>query len=137
MKNLKQYLLDYCKSQGKNLVDIKKEFLGLSLSLYKIKDCDNNDPKLNKDLFKFHKKIVQETIDFIRSNPEIQKIISSKKEEISKEILEESRYKYIPNLRICFEADNLEESIISGEWTPSTDSSLGIYLGNVNVIFSA
>ena len=139
MKNLKQHLLDYCKSQGKKLVDIKKELLGLSLSLYNLEDEReyNWEDQKHKDLYEFHQKIVQETIDFINSHPDIQKMISTKREEISEKILEESGYKYTPDLRVYFDVSGLENSIEYGEWTPSTDSSLGIYLGDVNIIFSA
>ena len=139
MKNLKQHLLDYCKSQGKKLVDIKKELLGLSLSLYDLEDEReyNWEDQKHKDLYEFHQKMVQETIDFINSHPDIQKMISTKREEISEKILEESGYKYTPDLRVYFDVSGLENSIEYGEWTPSTDSSLGIYLGDVNIIFSA
>lgn len=133
MNNLKKILIDYCKSEGKKLRDIKNELLDLALDT---EDLDSNDydfeDQRHKDLLEFHSKIVKDLIEFISGNPGIKEMIEAKRKEISEKIKG-----YTPDLRVSFDVDGLDDSLEFGEWVPSTDSSLGIYLGNVNVIFSA
>lgn len=144
MANLRRILTDYCKSEGKTLKDIRGVLLSLALSLYDIdsleskwgKDYDLEDQR-HKDLSEFHNKITQEIIDFINGNPGIKEMIEVKRKEISDKIKEESGKDYTPDLRVYFGIDGLDSSLEFGEWTPETDSSLGIYLGNINVIHSA
>lgn len=134
MKNL---IINYCKEKGLKLTDIREELLDFAVKLFPSmdsvfgKDYDLDDQR-HKDLYEFQKKIAKEVIDFINGNEGIREMISSKRDEIKETIGDD----YNPDLRVQFWIDDLESSMKEGEWTPYSDSSLGIYLGPINVISS-
>lgn len=84
-----------------------------------------------QDFSKLQKSIIQQCIDFIKEHPKIQKEVQKKKEELIKEWGDSS---IIPDTRIYFGADGLEESIKEGSWMPSTDSFLNLCASNVSVL---
>lgn len=144
MTNLRRILIDYCRSEGKTLKDIRGVLLSLALNLYDVDSLESKwgedydlEDKRHKDLSDFHNKVVQELIDFINGNPGIKEMIETKRKEISNKIKKESGEDYTPDLRVYFGIDGLDSSLEEGKWIPSTDSSLGIYLGNINVILNA
>ena len=101
------------------------------------RDFTLEDPE-HKDLFKLHESIVQGCIDYINSHPKIQEEISKKKEELEKEWNEgyTGKYKLIPDVRVYFSVDGLEDSLEHGKWVAATDSSISVNVGNVSVIYS-
>lgn len=144
MQNLKEVIKKYCKDSGLKLIDIRRDLLDLSLSLYDYSSLNNNfgkeydlKTKEHKELFELHQFLVQTIVDFISENKGIQDMIDIKREEIKKKILEETGEPFTPDLRVYFGIDVLEESIKQKKWVPSTDSSLDICLGIHSVIKSA
>ena len=134
--NLKKALLEYCREEGIRLVDIKKELLEISLDLHNTFPIDSMKQQ-NNTLLEFHQKLVQETINFINGNTEIKELISAKREVVKDNIMKESGISYNPEISVGFRVDCLDDSLTYGEWVPSTDSSLDISVGGVNVVFSA
>lgn len=89
-----------------------------------------------KDFAEFQGKIVQGCIDFINSHPGVQEIIETKRKELTEEWNKDytSKYPMIPDTRVYFGVDGLEESLKNGNWTPFTDSFLDLCIGNVSVL---
>lgn len=89
-----------------------------------------------KDFAEFHGKIVQGCIDFINSHPKVQGIIENKRKELTEEWNKDytGKYPMIPDTRVYFGVDRLEESLKNGNWTPFTDSFLVLYIGNISVL---
>ena len=135
-KKIALALKELCKAEGIRIGDLKKDLLDIAVNLNNEppmdsvwgKDYDLEDQRY-KDLSEFHDKIVQELIDFMNGNQGIQEMIESKRKEIQENI------GYVPDLRVHFRIDNLESSLEFGKWVPDTDSSLGIYLGGINIIW--
>lgn len=87
-----------------------------------------------QDFSKLQESIVQQCIDFIKNHPKIQKELGKKKEELIKEWNESSDFPIVPDTRIYFGIDGMEESIKEGSWVPSTDSFLNLCVSNVSVL---
>lgn len=89
-----------------------------------------------QDFAEFQSKIVQGCIDFINSHPGIQKIIGDKKKELTEEWNKDytGKYPMIPDTRVYFGVDGLEESLKNGNWTPFTDSYLDLCIGNISIL---
>lgn len=89
-----------------------------------------------KDFSEFQGKIVQGCIDFINSHPGVQKIIEDKKKELTEEWNKDytGKYPMIPDTRVYFGVDGLEESLKNGNWTPFTDSYLDLCVGGVSIL---
>lgn len=102
------------------------------------KDFDSNTPAYLK-LKKLHEEIVQKCIDFILNNEDVKKMIEDKKDIVTKEWNNsednsEEKYIIIPDVRMFFGIDHLDESVEAGYWVPSSDSSIDLMVGNTNVL---
>lgn len=134
-----------CKSYGLKPGDkeVKNAVRGLNESLqttktesrffgkdYSLEDQDY------KDFAEFQSKIVQGCIDFINSHPKIQEIIETKRKELTEEWNKDytGKYPMIPDTRVYFGVDGLEESLKNGNWTPFTDSFLDLCIGNISIL---
>lgn len=134
-----------CKSHGFKPGDkeVKDVVRGLNESLlttktesrffgkdYSLEDQDY------QDFSEFQNKIVQGCIDFINSHPKVQKIIETKRKELTEEWNKDytGKYPMIPDTRVYFGVDGLEESLKKGNWTPFTDSFLDLCIGNISVL---
>lgn len=134
-----------CKSHGLKLGDneVKDAVRSLNETLlttktkprffgkdYSLEDQDY------KDFAELQGKIVQGCIDFINSHPKIQEVIETKRKELTKEWNKDytGKYPMIPDTRVYFGVDGLEESLKNGNWTPFTDSFLDLCIGNISVL---
>ena len=86
-----------------------------------------------KDFAKFQEHLVQESIDFINSHPGIKEKIEQKRKELSEEWMSEG-FLSVPDTRLYFGVDGLEDSLKDGNWVPSTDSCLDLCVGGVSVL---
>lgn len=80
---------------------------------------------------------VQDSIDYVKSHEDVQKIIASERDELIEEWnkdVPESEYKMIPDLRLSFCVDGLDESVKDGKWVSATDSAISLQVGNRNII---
>ena len=90
-----------------------------------------------KDFGEMWEGFVQQTIDFVRNHEDVQKLIESEKKDLSDEWnkdIEDGEYKMIPDVRLNFGVDGLDESIREGKWVSATDSGISISVGNRNII---
>ena len=133
---LARLLSGYCRENGLKMTDLTSDLkdLVIDLELNPGTSTKITEPRPPREFSDFHIEMVQRIIDFISGSKEIQEKISKARSEIKAEITDE---RFLPDLRVYFGVDCLEPSIESGTWTPYSDSSLGIYLGDVAVIFSA
>ena len=148
-RDLEKLISEYCKENNLKMSDphVKRAVRELniehSLLGSEVEDnyfgLDYGKPDQDyRDLVKLHEKMVQDCIDFVNSHYWAKKLIEKKKAEIMKEWnkdLPENLHTE-PDLRIYFGVDGLDESVTEGNWVPSTDSYLGIYVGNKSVIES-
>lgn len=143
----KDFIEDFyklCKKHGLLPTDVKSIVRDLDESLH----TTTNDRLFNVDYTKddedytdfceLHDKIVQECIDFINAHPEVQKEITKKQKEVSKSWNDgyPAKYHITPDIRVLFGANVLEESIENKKWVPSTDSSLELCVGDVQILIS-
>lgn len=87
----------------------------------------------------FWHSLVQQTIDFINSNPEIKQSLLSAQEDLMSEwnagkADEDKMKSIIPDIGVHFGIDGLESSLESGEWCPVSDSYITFMVGNKQVI---
>ena len=90
-----------------------------------------------KDFGEMWEGFVQQTIDFVRNHEDVKKLIESEKKDLSYEWnkdIEDGEYKMIPDVRLNFGVDGLDESIREGKWVSATDSGISISVGNRNII---
>lgn len=130
-RELLKLLTEFCKSKDLHLTDIRENLKDIVQELYSIDDEEeseeyNPEDPLSKRFYEFHKHLVQETIDYVNSDPDLLELIDKKRKEI------ETRMDYprFPlDLSVNFGIDCLDPSLKEGEWTPYSDSSFGVYLG--------
>ena len=80
---------------------------------------------------------VQDSIDYVKSHEDVQQIIESERDELIKEWnkgIPDSKYKMIPDIRLSFCVDGLDESVKGGKWVAATDSAISLQVGNRNII---
>lgn len=136
---------DLCKSHGLKPWD--KEVKDAVRNLNEILLTTETEPRFfgkdyspedhdYQDFSEFQGKIVQGCIDFINSHPGIQKIIEDKKKKLTEEWNKDytGKYPMIPDTRVYFGVDGLEESLKNGNWTPFTDSYLDLCIGNISIL---
>ena len=114
------YATDHSK-EGKTWLDFKKK-----LSDSTLKDFEN-----------MWDGFVQQTIDFVREHKDVQDVIEEERQELIDEWnpnLKEGDFKMVPDLKISFGADGLDESVKEGKWTPGTDSGICLRIGSRNII---
>ena len=60
----------------------------------------------------------------------------AKKKELTEEWNKDytGKYPIIPDTRVYFGVDGLEESLKNGNWTPYTDSFLNLCIGNISIL---
>ena len=144
-EDFKEQFYKLCKSHGLKPGDkkVKEVVRALNEDLLTIetepryfgKDYSLEDTDY-KDFAEFQGKIVQGCIDFINSHPKIQGIIENKKKELTEEWNKDytGKYPIIPDTRVYFGVDGLEESLKIGNWTPYTDSFLNLCIGNISIL---
>lgn len=142
MKNKEFNLLvrKFCRDNGLKLGDLKEILreLDIEASSGDSETSFLESSKPPKELQEFHHHLVQESINFLKSNPEIWKKLEDRRDELGKiwnEGVKESHH-ITPDLRIQFSADCLWASVGCGEWTPYTDSYLGLEVGRDTIMFS-
>lgn len=124
------------KLNDKQLIRVLRDWYESLTEDYKLnnqyfEDYEQRYDALDK-LKKFHAFIVNQCIKFILENEDVAKLIKEKKRAIST-----IKPKLLnPDVRINFCIDNLDCSLKEKEWSPCSDSSLSISIGNLNVIES-
>lgn len=99
----------------------------------------NVDKKDNEDFIELHKHIVSEIITFVVDHPNIKQIIELKQNELSEEWnkeINEEHLKIYPDVQCYLRIDGLDDSIKQNIWSPGTDSSFNLVVGNNNIISS-
>lgn len=91
------------------------------------------DSESYKKLAAFQEALVQQTIDFINSNPEIIKLIEDKKAEIYA-TTEPKYWNMLDDITVSFNVDGLNVSLENKKWHPGSDSSMSIFVGQHEVI---
>lgn len=125
MSGIRNFYLKWCREQGLKPNDPKlvKEVRDLDMWLSTNKSGPQTE--FDPDLKALHEKFVQECIDFLRSRPDLMEKIAMRKKELS----EEWGDGLVPDLRMYFGVDGLDESVEHGEWVSSTDSALSVHVG--------
>lgn len=85
------------------------------------------------DLNEFWSHMIKEVIMFLNEHPEIMKLLNEEKEKMSEQ-WSDIRHIIEPDIRFSLYADGLDESIKQKEWTPFTDSTISLFVGNQPVI---
>lgn len=133
---LARLLSGYCRENGLKMTDLTSDLkdLVVDLELSPETSSEITSKVIPQEFKDFHVEMVQRVIDFISGSEEIQEKVSESRSKIEAEISDE---RFLPDLRVYFGVDCLEPSIEAGTWLPYSDSSLGIYLGDQAIIFSA
>ena len=90
-----------------------------------------------KDFGDMWEGFVQQTIDFVKNHEDVQKLIESEQKDLTEEWnknIKSGEYKMIPDVRLNFGVDGLDESIREGKWVSATDSGISISVGSRNII---
>lgn len=124
------------KLNDKQLIRVLRDWYESLTEDYKLNNQYFEDYEQRYDVLdklkKFHAFIVNQCIKFILENEDVAKLIKEKKRAIST-----IKPKLLnPDVRINFCIDNLDCSLKEKEWSPCSDSSLSISIGNLNVIES-
>jgi hypothetical protein len=88
------------------------------------------------DFDKMWHDFVQASIDYVRNHEDVKKLIAEERDELTEEWNKNlsGDYKMIPDLRLSFGVDGLDESIEAGKWTPATDSGICLKVGSRDLI---
>ena len=136
----KETIKNFCKENNinpwgtemKNLV----RAMDIDISTSETQDCpidlEDEDHKALKEL---QEMFVQDCIHFINSREGLKKKIEQKKAELSEEWNRNlpKGLHIQPDISVYFGVDGLEESLIAEDWVPSTDSSLSICVGRIEI----
>ena len=90
------------------------------------------------DFSKWAEDMVQKTIDFVNSHPDLKEVILNRqKEMVFVETAGNTEYTCAPSLTFTFTIDNLLYSIAENKWVPASDIYMGYYLGrNQEIIYT-
>ena len=80
---------------------------------------------------------VQQSIDFVRNHEDVRKLVESEQKELAEEWnkdIEIGEFEMIPDIRMGFGIDGMDESIRAGKWVSATDSAIHLSVGNRNII---
>ena len=114
------YATDHTK-EGKSWLDFKKKMPESTL----------------KDFREMWEGFVQQSIDFINAHEEVKNVIEEERQELIEEWnpnAKDDEFKMLPDLRISFGADGLDESVKAGKWVAATDSGICLRIGSRNII---
>ena len=117
--NFEFYATEHAK-EGKSWLDMRKK-----LSQESIDDFD-----------KMWHEFVQKSIDYVRNHEDVKQLIAAERDELAEEWNKNlsGDYKMIPDLRLSFGVDGLDESIEAGKWTAATDSGICLSVGSRDLI---
>ena len=80
---------------------------------------------------------VQQSIDYVAGHEDVRQLIEAERNELTEEWnrnIKNSEIKIIPDVRLYFGVDGLDESVKEGSWVPATDASISLQVGNRNII---
>ena len=101
-------------------------------------DMRKNLSQKSIDDFKFMwEGFVQQTIDYVSSHEDVRLLIEKEREDLTEEWnrdIEDDELKIIPDLRLHFGVDGLDESGAEGEWVSATTSCISLEVGNRSII---
>lgn len=142
-RNLQKCIHDFCrknkiKPHDPELIKaLKDTYLTLTFvdikSNYFRKEYDENSIAY-KEICKLQREFIQKIIDLIKNNPDLQKMIEDKREEVKEFYGEKVYSEIVPDIRLYFQVDSLEESIKEGTWSPSSDSGISLCLGLIEIL---
>lgn len=80
---------------------------------------------------------VQQSIDYVADHEDVRQLIEAERSELTEEWnrdIEDGENRIIPDLRLYFGVDGLDESVEEGSWVSATDASISLQVGNRNII---
>lgn len=129
-----------------NAAEMSRMLAGM-FSYFKDSEKDETDSAVStiseesrKDFREMWEGFVQKTIDFVNTHEDVKAAIETKKKTVTEkwniglEPDSDGNPIMIPDVRLGFSVDGLDESLKAGEWTPASDSYISLNVGNRSII---